>query len=86
MPPLTPSSSSSGQTGVGQIQARRQVTFQYVQPTEEMIAQMQNFRDKYEALYREIESSVIFGRGKSTALTKLEESAMWLNKGITQND
>jgi len=65
---------------------KRPVTFQYVQPTEEMIAQMQNFRDKFEALYREIESSVIYGRGKSTALTKLEESAMWLNKGITQND
>lgn len=70
----------------GNTQQKRPVTFQYVQPTEEMIAQMQNFRDKFEALYREIESSVIYGRGKSLCLTKIEEAAMWLNKGITHND
>lgn len=60
-------------------------TLQYVQPTEEQIAQMQNFRDKMEALYVEIKS-LPPSRGVSLALTKLEECAMWLNKGITNND
>jgi hypothetical protein len=46
---------------------------------------MQLFRDKYEALYKEV-SALEKTRGLSLALTKLEESAMWLNKSITKND
>ncbi len=59
-------------------------TLQYVQPTDEQKATMQNFRDKMEALMTEIQS-LPANRGLSLALTKLEECAMWLNKSITNN-
>lgn len=59
-------------------------TLQYVQPTEEQKELMQSFRDAYEDLYKQIET-LDNSRGKSLALTKLEESAMWLNKAITHN-
>lgn len=59
-------------------------TFQYVQPTEEQKASMQNFRDKFEALATEIKG-LPASRGLSLALTKLEESSFWLNKAITHN-
>lgn len=61
------------------------MTFQYVKPTEEQIEVMQKFREVYSTLYdtlKELEPS----RGLSLALTKLEESNMWLNKAITKND
>jgi hypothetical protein len=61
------------------------VTLQYVQPTEKQKAQMQEFRDKFEALYKEVEA-LPKSRGTSLALTKLEESNMWLNKALTNND
>ena len=60
-------------------------TLQYVQPSDEQKELMQQFRDKYEALYKEV-SGLEKSRGLSLALTKLEESAMWLNKSITKND
>jgi hypothetical protein len=60
-------------------------TLQYVQPTEEQKAVMQQFRDKYEALFVEV-TALPKSRGTSLALTKLEESAMWLNKALTLND
>ena len=60
-------------------------TLQYVKPTDEQLATMQNFRDKYEALYKEV-SALPPSRGLSLALTNLEQSAMWLNKAITKND
>jgi hypothetical protein len=59
-------------------------TFQYVQPTEEQKAQMQLFRDKYQALSLELDA-LPKNRGLSLALTKLEESSFWLNKSITEN-
>lgn len=62
------------------------MSFQYIQPTEEQKALMQEFRDKYEALYQEITAKVEKSRGLSSAITKLEESAFWLNKAITKND
>lgn len=65
---------------------RKPVTYQYVLPTDEEKELMQNFRDKFEALHREIEEKVGYSRGRSTALTKLEEASFWLNKGITHND
>lgn len=61
------------------------MNFQYVQPSEEQKAQMQVFRDKYEALGKELEL-LPKSRGMSLAITKLEESAMWLNKALTKND
>lgn len=59
-------------------------TLQYVQPTDEQKEIMQKFRDQMESLYKEI-GSLTPNRGVSLALTKLEECAMWLNKGITNN-
>ena len=62
-------------------------TFQYIQPTDEQKEVMQKFRDRYEDLYKDVKGSFVEpSRGLSLALTKLEESAMWLNKAITQND
>jgi hypothetical protein len=61
------------------------MSFQYIQPTEEQKALMQEFRDKFEALANEVKE-VEASRGVSLALTKLEESAFWLNKAITKND
>lgn len=60
-------------------------TFQYVPVDEETKAVMQKYRDLYEALYNEI-MPLVDRRGKALALTKLEESAFWLNKAITKND
>lgn len=60
-------------------------TLQYVQPTEEQKTIMQAFRDKYETLLNDIKT-LPASRGLSLAVTKLEESAMWLNKAITKND
>lgn len=59
-------------------------TFQYVKPTDKQVAEMQKFRDKYEDLATEL-GELPASRGLSLALTKLEESAFWLNKAITQN-
>ena len=60
-------------------------TLQYVKPNEEQKILMQLFRDKYEYLYQQIQA-VPKSRGQSLALIKLEESAMWLNKALTDND
>ena len=59
-------------------------TLQYVQPTEEQKVVMQEFRDKMEALLNDFKA-LPQNRGISLAITKLEESAMWLNKGLTNN-
>ena len=61
------------------------MSFQYIQPTDEQKATMQKFRDKYQALADEIKQ-LAPSRGLSSAITKLEESAFWLNKSITKND
>ena len=61
------------------------MTFQYVKPTDEQVVQMQTFRDKYETLCADLKV-LPPSRGVSLAITKLEESAMWLNKGLTLND
>ena len=60
-------------------------TLQYVQPTDEQKVTMQEFRDRYEALFNELKK-LPPSRGVSLCLTKFEESAMWLNKAITKND
>lgn len=60
------------------------MSFQYIQPTDEQKATMQQFRDKYEALATEL-NALPKSRGLSLALTKLEESSFWLNKAITHN-
>lgn len=62
------------------------MSYQYIQPTEEQKELMQNFRNKFEALHKEIEEKVSHSRGRSSCFTKLEEAAFWLNKSITKND
>lgn len=62
------------------------MSFQYIKPTDEQVTLMQEFRDTYETLVEELKSKVPASRGLSLAITKLEESAFWLNKGITHND
>jgi ClpP class serine protease len=62
------------------------MSFQFVQPTEEQKALMQEFRDKFESISNEISEKVGSSRGLSLAKTKLEEAAFWLNKAITNND
>lgn len=59
-------------------------TLQYLKPTDEQLATMQVFRDKFEVLFNEMKELPV-NRGLSIALTKFEESAMWLNKSITNN-
>lgn len=61
------------------------MSFQYIKPTDEQVALMQVYRDKYEALCNEIKT-LAPSRGLSLAVTKLEESSFWLNKSITKND
>lgn len=61
------------------------MTLQYVKPTEEQLVVMQEYRDKYEALLKDVQK-LEKSRGLSLAITKLEESAMWINKAITKND
>lgn len=61
------------------------MSFQYIQPTEEQKQKMQLFRDRFELLANDIESLVPESRGRSLAITKLEETAFWLNKAITHN-
>jgi len=61
------------------------VTLQYVSLTEEQKELMQKFRDEYEALYNKV-AKLSKSRELSLALTNLEQSAMWLDKSITQND
>lgn len=61
-------------------------SFQYVAPTDEQLSVMQEFRNKFEALSKEMAAKVPNTRGHSLAQTKLEEAAFWLNKAITNND
>jgi hypothetical protein len=62
------------------------MSFQYIKPTEEQLALMQGYRDQFESLVSSLKESVPASRGLSLAITKLEEAAFWLNKGITHND
>jgi hypothetical protein len=64
---------------------QEEINFQYVQPTDEQKELMQYFRDKFQEIGNEIIAKVGSSRGKSLALTKLEETSFWLNKGITNN-
>ena len=60
-------------------------TLKYVKPTEEQLQEMESFRNKFELLFDELKARHA-SRGMSLCLTKFEESAMWLNKAITNND
>jgi len=68
-----------------QVGKNNNMSFQYIKPTDEQVATMQSFRDRFEQLASDIELAVPESRGRSLAITKLEETAFWLNKAITHN-
>ncbi len=59
-------------------------TLEYVKPTDEQLATMQKFREIMGEVFKEMKK-LPPNRGLSIALGKFEESAMWLNKSITNN-
>lgn len=59
-------------------------TMNYLLPTDEQKAHMQRVRDGYTFLLGVLET-LPNGRYKSLAITELESSAMWANKGITRD-
>lgn len=64
----------------------KKVSYQYINPTDEQKELMQVFRDEFQTLSDKIEEKVRYSRGKSLALTNLEQASFWLNKAITLND
>ena len=59
-------------------------TMQYLAPTPEQKAKMGEVRAAYTALMGTLDA-LPKSRYQSLALTALEESAMWANKGITRD-
>ncbi len=57
-------------------------TFASVNPTEEQLKSMTEFRNQFARLAEEITFRVPDGRERSLTITKLEEASMWLNKAI----
>lgn len=59
--------------------------FAYHPPVGGKAAKYQQIRNGCHALAQELVATVPEGRELSTALTKLEEAAMWANAGIARN-
>jgi hypothetical protein len=60
-------------------------TFQYLKPSPQQIAEMSAVRVGFEAIYATIDAFVPEGRYKAMAISKLEEAAMFANKGVTRD-
>jgi hypothetical protein len=60
----------------------RPSTFDYLSPSAEQIARMALMREAFAKMEDMIEVSVSPGRYKALAITALEQSAMWANKGV----
>lgn len=58
--------------------------FEYQTPTEDHVKKIQEVRNAYKALY-EVLMTLPESRERALAITKLEESSMWANKGIVFN-
>lgn len=56
--------------------------FEYQAPTPEHVAKIQTIREAMKALNDLILETLPSSRERSLAITKLEESSMWANKGI----
>lgn len=59
--------------------------FEYMKVDREALRLMEEFRQKFKELAFFIDESIEDSREKSLGLTKLEESAMWLQKAISHN-
>lgn len=59
-------------------------TMNYLQPTDEQLAQLNKIRGEYKALLAAL-MELPPGRYRSLAVTDLESSAMWANKGVTRH-
>ena len=60
--------------------------FTYHKPTPEKAVKFPVIRDKAKELAYLIEELVPNGREKSLAITKLEETVMWANAGISREE
>lgn len=61
-------------------------TFAYHKPSEEGLATITFFREEFSAMKRTIEANAPPSRERATALTRLEEAAMWAIKAVVCND
>jgi hypothetical protein len=60
-------------------------TFLYNKPTENQLQIMDRLREEFCSL-ETLVLSLPASRQRSLALTKLEEAAMWANKGVTHDE
>jgi hypothetical protein len=58
--------------------------FEYLRPSPDQITCMNLMREAYAKMMDMVAVSVPDGRYKALAITSLEESAMWANKGVTR--
>jgi len=56
--------------------------FEYVKPTEQSVEDIKLIRERCDELHTLITQRIPNSREKSLAITKLEETSMWANKGI----
>lgn len=59
--------------------------FDSVEITEKQQTEMLSLKDLYKQIEELIDKTEMSPREKALALTKLEESAMWVNKAISKN-
>lgn len=59
-------------------------TFRYLKPSPDQLATMEQTRSGFEEIAKVVEANVPEGRYKALTLTKIEEAAMFANKGITR--
>jgi hypothetical protein len=60
-------------------------TFEYLKPSEDQIERMALMRQAYAKMMHMVTVTIPDGRYKALAITSLEESAMWANKGVTRD-
>jgi len=58
--------------------------FEYQKPTDKSVEDLKGTRVAYKVLYDQL-MLLAPSRERSIAITKLEESSMWINKGIVFN-
>lgn len=56
--------------------------FEYVKPTEQSVKEIQVLRERCSSLHDYILGSLPASRERSLAITKLEETSMWINKAV----